>query len=225
MKRLHRLIMLSNTYQMAWTDNPRAFQVDPENRLLWRANRRRLEAEEYRDSVLAVSGKLDKTMGGSLLTFANRSYVTNDQSANQARYASYRRAIYLPIIRNALFDMFQAFDFGDPSIVNAKRSSTTVAPQALYVMNSPFVMEQAGYFADALLSKSGQTDAQRIELAYLSAFDRSPTQAEVSQGVSFLSRYDSAAVAKEPDPQKRKRLALQSFCQILYASNEFIYVN
>jgi hypothetical protein len=217
--------MLSNAYQMAWRDDPKSFQADPENRLLWRASQRRLEAAEYRDSVLSVSGKLDKTMGGTLLTFGNRSYVTNDQSANQARYASFRRAIYLPIIRNALFDMFQAFDFGDPSIVNAKRSSTTVAPQALYVMNSPFVLEQAGYFADSLLARSGLTDEQRISEAYLKAFDRSPSLEEISRAISFLSRYDSAALGKEHDASKRKRLAWQAFSQILFASNEFIYVN
>ncbi len=224
-KRLHRLIMLSSAYQMAWVDDPKSFQIDPENRLIWRANRRRLEAEEFRDSVLSVSGKLDKTMGGTLLTLGNRGYVTNDQSANQARYASYRRALYLPIIRNALFDMFQAFDFGDPSIVNAKRSSTTVAPQALFVMNSSFVLDQSGFLADALLARSGPNDRERVAEAYLKAFDRTPSSNEVSSAISFLGRYETAATAREPDPQKRKRLAWQAFCQILFASNEFIYVN
>ena len=83
------------------------------------------------------------TMGGNLLTTPNNDYVTNDQSGNAARYNTPRRSVYLPIIRNALFDMFQAFDVGDPSIVNAKRPSTTVAPQALWVMNSPFAQEQS----------------------------------------------------------------------------------
>ena len=129
-KRLQKEIMLSNTYKMSGASDPKAMLVDPDNCLFWRKPRRRLEAEPLRDSLLAVSGQLDLTLEGSLLTTPNNDYVTNDQSGNGARYSAPRRSIYMPIIRNALFDMFQAFDFGDPSIVNAKRATTTVAPQA-----------------------------------------------------------------------------------------------
>ena len=102
-----------------------------------------MDADAFRDSVLLVSGNLDEKVGGSLLQTKNHDYVTNDQSANAAVYDSPRRSIYLPIIRNALFDMFQAFDMGDPSMVNASRSTTTVTPQALFVMNSPFMIAQS----------------------------------------------------------------------------------
>src|SRR5205085_8998640 len=125
-----------------------------------------------------VSGRLDLSMGGTLLKTGNHDYVTNDQSGNAAQYNSPRRSVYLPIIRNALFDMFQAFDVGDPSMVNAKRASTTVAPQALFVMNSPFALEQSKAFAEGLLGMPGATDQERVRTAYLKTFARPPSSVE-----------------------------------------------
>ena len=225
MKKIHRMIMLSNTYRMSSALDGKAYQLDPENRLLWRMNRRRLEVEPFRDALLKVGGNLEPTMGGSLLTAKDADYVTNDQSRDAAQYTAPRRSIYLPVIRNSVFDMFQAFDFGDPSAVNAKRASTTVAPQALYVMNSPFVMEQAKSFASDLLSHTAMTEAQRIRAAYLKAFGRSPEPAETTRATSFLARYSDKLAAIEPDEAKRKLKAWQGFCQVLLASNEFIYVD
>jgi hypothetical protein len=173
MKAMHRLIMLSNSYQMSSTFNPKANELDPDNRLFWRMNRRRLEVEPFRDALLKVAGKLDTKIGGSLLATKDTDYVTNDQSRDGAQYTAPRRSIYLPVIRNSVFDMFQAFDFSDPSAVVAKRASTTVAPQALFLMNSSFVLEQSKYFAEDLLSQSSMTDEQRIRAAYLRAFGRS----------------------------------------------------
>ena len=223
-KRLHRQILLSNTYRMSTAHDPKAFLKDPENRLLWRANRRRLEAEPFRDALLSVSGKLDRTQGGSLLTTPNNDYVTNDQSGNAARYNAPRRSIYLPVIRNALFDYFQAFDFGDPTTVNARRSSTTVAPQALYVLNSPFVLEQSRAFALDLLARAASSDAQRVAFAYRKALGRAPTPAEAARATAFLTAYEAHVGKKEPDGPKRRERTWQGFCQVLFASNEFIYV-
>ena len=121
----------------------------------------------------------------------NNDYVTNDQSGNGAGYNAPRRSIYLPIIRNALFDMFQAFDMGDPSMVVAKRTATTVAPQALFVMNSPFVIEQSKALAESLLGDKAVTDAKRIETAYLKLFSRPPTSAEIAEGAAYLAKYAS----------------------------------
>lgn len=228
-KKMHRLIMLSSTYKMASVNDAKmtakAELADPENRLLWRFNRRRLEAEPFRDALLRVSGRLDLTMGGTLLKTGNHDYVTNDQSGNAAQYNSPRRSIYLPIIRNALFDMFQAFDVGDPSMVNAKRASTTVAPQALFVMNSPFAIEQSRAFADSLLNETKANDTERIKTAYMKCFARPPAPAEYGRALSFLSAYETRLSSGEPDIQKRHARAWQSLCQILFASNEFIYVN
>ncbi len=223
-KQMHRIIMLSSAYQMSTDTDPKAALADPDNKLLSHFTRRRLEAEPFRDSLLFVAGKLDLKPGGSLLTTRNNDYVTNDQSGNAAQYNAPRRSVYLPIIRNALFDMFQAFDMGDPSMVNARRSTTTVSPQALFVMNSPFVQEQAMAFAQDAL-KSGSTDGERINHAYRKAYSRSATAAEIANATAFLSRYADALTASTPDAAKRQTKAWQSLCQVLLAANEFIYVN
>ncbi len=229
LKRLHRRILLSAAYQMSSTATDpatlqKAARVDPENRLLWRASRRRLEAEPFRDALLAVSGKLDTSLGGSLLSTPDNDYVTNDQSADAARYNSARRSVYLPIIRNALFDEFQAFDVGDPSTVNARRATTTVAPQALWVLNSPFAREQSEAFAAAVLFPD-KDDAACLNVAYRKALGRAPTAAESARASQFLTRYAQALTPTEPDRNKRRRRAWQSLCQVLFASNEFIYVD
>lgn len=229
LKQMHRIILLSNTYKMACTTDPvtqaKADKVDPGNQLLWKMPRRRMDADAFRDSILAISGKLDLTMGGSLLTTKNHDYVTNDQSGNAAQYDSPRRSLYLPIIRNALFDMFQAFDMGDPSMVNARRSTTTVAPQALYVMNSPFVLAQSKAFAASLLTDATATDADRIKLAYLKVYSRPPTAVETARAQKFLTSYAGLLAKSEPDANKCREKSWASWCQILYASNAFIYLD
>ena len=228
-KKMHRLILLSNTYKMSAAADPKttalADRVDTEDTLLWKMPRRRLDAEPFRDSILAVAGSLDLTMGGSLLTTANHDYVTNDQSGNAAQYNSHRRGIYLPIIRNALYDMFQAFDFGDPTMVNPHRATTTVAPQALYVMNSPFVLEQAKAFAAQLLVQKTLTDADRVKTAYMRAYSRPATAEEAQKCQNFLAKYADSLTTAEPDAAKRRLRAWDSLCQIILASNEFLYVN
>ncbi len=144
--------MLSSTYQMSTAHDPRAAEIDPENRLLWRMNRRRLEAEAIRDSILAASGQFDWSMGGSLLKNKNHTYVTSTASANDVSYENGRRSIYLPVVRSAVYDVFQAFDFADPSSMNGKRSATTVAPQALFMMNSALVRRETLAMAEQLLT-------------------------------------------------------------------------
>ena len=227
-KKLHKLILMSNTFKQGTTPDPKseaiAMKSDTDNTLLWKYPRRRLEAEPFRDSLLAMSGQLDLTIGGSVLTTRNHDYVTNDQSGNAGQYDSPRRALYLPLIRNAMFDMFLAFDVGDPSMVNAKRATTTVAPQALFVMNSPFVSEQAKGFANSLLSQKEMTDAQRYNLACLKAFGRPASLAETNRVTAYLNAY-SARLTMEPDASARRTKAWASLCHILLASNEFIYMN
>jgi cytochrome c553 len=225
LKRLHKTIILSSAYQMSVANSPKVQKIDPDNRLLWRMNRRRLQAEAVRDAILSVSGQLDPSIGGSLLTTPNHDYVTNDQSGNGAGYNSLRRSIYLPIIRNALYDMFQTFDMGDPSTVNAQRATTIVASQALYLMNSPFVLEQSRHFAQSLLDKVEMDDPARLRAAYLRALGRSPSAAETSRLLDYLKRYEAALAEREPDVAKRRLASWQSLCQILFASNEFIYLN
>ncbi len=223
-KKMHRMIMLSSAYQMQVAENPKAALIDPENRLLWRGNRRRLEAEPFRDSILAVAGTLDLTLGGTLSKIKDYEYVTDDQSNVRAVYDAPRRSLYLPIIRNAMFDMFQAYDVGDPSAVNAKRSTTTVAPQALWAMNSPFVLDQARRWAADLL-KSEPTDAGRIQTMYRKAFGRAATTQESTRAVGFIAKITPRLATLEPDAAKRKVRAWQILAQALFASNEFLYID
>jgi hypothetical protein len=169
LKRLHKLVLTSATYRMSGGHDAKAALADPDDRLLWRFPRRRLEAEAVRDSMLAVAGTLDRTTGGSLLDSGNFEYATDDQSRSNTRYDTPRRSIYLPVIRNNVFDFFQAFDFVEPHVSNGKRASTVIPAQALYLMNNPFVLAQARAFADSLLKAPG-ADADRVRSAYLRAF-------------------------------------------------------
>lgn len=225
MKKMHKMIMLSSTYQMSSATNDVGELKDPDNKLWWRANRRRLEAEPLRDSLLQVAGQLDLSPGGTLLMAKNFDYVTNDQSRNSAQYDKPRRSIYLPVIRNAVYDFFQAFDFGDPSFVNGQRAATTIAPQALYMMNSPFVMEQARHFAENLLAQKDKSDADLLKAAYLRAYGHAPEASDITRATSFLTRYDDKLKTLEPDAEKRRLKVWTGLCQVLLSANEFVYVN
>jgi hypothetical protein len=218
-KKLHKLILLSNVYQQAGGSS----EQDPENRLLSHSNRQRLEAEPIRDALLAVAANLDSRMGGTFLNNGNFTYVNNENSTNTARYDNRRRSVYLPVIRNNVFDFFQVFDFAEPHVTNGKRASTVVAPQALYLMNSPFVKEQAKAFADGLLKEPGD-DSDRIRLAYLKTYGRPARGDEVWQAIVYVGHYESALATSEKDVSKRRPRAWQSFCQVLFAGSEFMYV-
>jgi hypothetical protein len=222
-KKLHKMILLSNAYQMSGANDDQAAAVDPEARLLWRFSRQRLEAEPIRDAMLAVAGNLESKMGGTLLNNGNFTYVNNENSTNTARYDNHRRSVYLPVIRNTLFDFFQVFDFAEPHVTNGRRATTVVAPQALYLLNSPFVKEQARVFAEGLL-KEPCDDPGRMRLAYLKAYGRLATDSEVEKSLAYISHYESALATTEKDVSKRRPRAWQSFCQVLFAGSEFIYL-
>jgi len=218
LKSLHRLLMLSNTYQMSAKYDPKAASMDPEDRLLWRWPVRRLEAEEIRDAVLAVSGQLDRTMGGSILPLKNREYVFDHTSKDMTRYESKRRSIYLPVIRNHVYDVFQIFDFGDGAIPEGNRPTTTVAPQALFMMNSSLVMDAADALAKDVLAKPGLDDAGRIRVLYTRLYGRPAAVAEVSRGRELLVRLRAAGAESE----------IQAWGQLshtLLQANEFIFLN
>jgi mono/diheme cytochrome c family protein len=224
-KKLHRLILMSAVYQQStrYSVLSTQYSIDPENRLLSRMNRQRLEAEPIRDSLMAVAGTLDPKMGGTLLNNGNFTYVNNENSTNTARYDNHRRSVYLPVVRNTVFDFFQVFDFAEPHVPNGKRASTVIAPQALFLMNSPFVKGQALAFAEGLLKEPGD-DAGRVRLAYLKAYGRLATGDEVGQALEYLSRYEAALSGSEMDVSKRRSRAWQSFCQVLFAGSEFVFV-
>ena len=149
---------------------------------------KRLEAEAIRDSLLAATGTLDRTMGGSLLHVKNREYLFDHTSKDGTRYESRRRALYLPVIRNNVYDMFQLFDFPDPAVANGDRATTTVAPQALFFLNSDWVAELCGQFADKLLA-GDLDDTGRVRRIYLQAFGREPTKRETERALALIHDY------------------------------------
>ena len=221
LKKLHRMIVVSSAFQLDSMVPPSLLEKDPENRLFGRANTRRLEAEEVRDALIAVSGRLDQTIGGSLLTVKNRAYFFDHTSKDLTDYSSYRRSIYLPVVRNNIYDLFQLLDYPDAAIPTGDRTTTTVAPQALMMLNSEFVTRTSADLAQRLLAISG-TDEARIRQMYISAFGREATVDDVHDSQAFL-----AAVEKGPGDiaaEKRRQRAWECLCQVVLASNEFIYL-
>ena len=212
-KALWRRILLSRTWQLA-SDAPTALRErDPDNRLLARQNRMRLPAEGVRDALFAVAGTLDRTLGGSLLSTGDRDYVTNDQSNDRARYDAPRRALYLPIIRNAMYDLFTAFDYADPSVHIEQRPQTAVATQALLLLNDPQVAQQA----KALAARRPTGDDDTIcRWLWRQALCRQPSPRELASARAWLV---------EVRAQADDGAAWAGLAQALFASNEFVYVD
>ena len=235
-KNMHRLIMNSSVYRLAGETDSIAMENDPSNRLWWRREPRRLEAEPIRDSIFAVGGNLDLEVGGSLLRSSNFGYVTNDQSNSNERYDAERRAIYMPVIRNDMYSLFSTFDYTDPSISLESRPSTVVAQQSLFMMNSPLVASQAESLSKRLLADDSLNDAGRVSLAYEICFARPADSAEIERALAFVDRIqreagDGVSIPwptpggmAEPVSIDARHNAWRSLCKVLIASNEFIYV-
>jgi len=176
-KKLIRTVALSKTYRLSSVRGEQ--REDPENRLLAHMNHRRLDAEAIRDTMLSVSGALNLEMGGA--TFASTLKTDVD-----FQFEEPRRSVYVPVFRSSLPELFEVFDFANSSLVTGRRDVSTVAPQALFMMNHPFVRAQAKLTAERLLSDSQPKEAQRIDHAYLRILGRHPTAAEVSLSQEFL---------------------------------------
>jgi hypothetical protein len=201
-KALHRLIMLSATYQQQSNNRPEGLARDPQNSLLWKYNRRRLDFEATRDTLLAVAGRLDATMGGRSVPV-------------QSTPPSNRRAVYGYIDRQNLDGLFRTFDFATPDATSPRRYVTTVPQQALYLMNSPFVIEQARALAGRLASASDDPEA-RIRQLYLLLFGRAPAARELALGVAFTRR--------QADPGSELS-AWEEYAQVLLLTNELAFVD
>jgi hypothetical protein len=201
LKWLHREIVLSATYRLGSDANPVNDEVDADNVYLWRANRRRLEVEPWRDALLAVSGRLDPALGG--------------QTTDLKDPANVRRTVYAKISRHELDGLLRLFDFPDANVTADKRTLTTVPQQQLFVLNSEFMIRQAKAFAGRV-QKGAETDAERIALAYRLAYARPPTDAEVQLGLGFLG---------EPAASDDKLTRWEQYAQALLAANEFLYID
>jgi hypothetical protein len=214
-KQLHRQILTSATWRQAGRiqGDPKGTETDPENRWLWHYPRQRLEAEMIRDGVLAVSGRLDRSMGGSLVAWKNDEYTPEDTVSETSR----RRTLYLPVVRDRVYDLLTLFDFANPSVGVSRRTPTVVSHQALFWINSPWVKDQAGALASEVRSGEQRSMQQRVSLAYERVLGRLPTDAEQGRAVAFLSKSGTTATA--PDSADR----WLAWCQVLLASSEFQY--
>ncbi len=212
-KKLIREIMLSRTWQLAVAP-PGA--GDPENRLFAHANRRRLDAEQIRDSILAASGALKLDIGGQNIAQAG-DVDPNNTSAQNIEYAyqftDTRRSVYVPAFRNKRLELFEVFDFGDINASMGQRNVSTVAPQALYFLNHPFVAGQAKLAAQRALAEPG-TDAGRLAQIFRRTLGRAPSAAEAAKCLAFLA---SAASDRQPD-------AWAQVQQTVFASLDFRYL-
>jgi hypothetical protein len=219
-KRLIRTIVLSRVYQLGSDPQPAAAKVDPENWLLWRAHRRRVEAEVLRDAILAVSGDLDRTMGGPVVAGLGERAIDNESRGGVPTEANHRRSVYLPVIRNDLPQFFEVFDFADPDVATGRRDATMVPTQALFLMNSPFVMGQARQAARRLLALPAD-DAGRLAHLYQLALGRAPTEGETRLALRFLAGYRQA-LGQTPDPDVDAWAAVS---QVMFGCTEFRFID
>lgn len=212
-KDMHRLIMRSATYQQGSSMADAGLKQDPENRLLWRANIQRLEAEEIRDAMLATSGWLDPKVGGKTIPLRNKEFVFNHTSKDHTTYESPRRAMYVPIIRNHLYDVLEQFDYPDPTMPTGSRNSTVIAPQALILMNSPLATE-CGLRLDKQLP-AGIDDKARAQRVWQLLYGRDATTKEIEHTLDLLND-----LRLEQGTDKAWALV----CQSLISLNEFMYL-
>ncbi len=211
LKSIHRLILSSAAYQQASASRPDAAKVDPENRLVWRMNRKRLDFESMRDALLASSGQLDAAVGGPAVDLMAQPWPT-------------RRTLYGRIDRQNLPNLFRTFDFASPDTHSPRRYTTTVPQQALYLLNNPFVREQTKHLAARQEFSAATEPAAKVERLYEVALARKPTGQELELGKSFLTSEDANQAPPAEAPADRPS-AWERYVQVVLLSNEFMFVD
>jgi hypothetical protein len=201
-KSLHRLIVMSATYQQTSDAPPTSLKADPENKWISRVSRRRLDFEALRDTLLALAGKLDLTVGGLPVELDREPFPT-------------RRTLYGLIDRQNLPAVFRTFDFANPDTSNQRRFETTVPQQALFLMNSPFVLQQARNLAQRTEITCVQSRPEQIRALYRVVFQRRPTRSELQLGEQFMAA----------QPATSEFTPLACYAQVLLLSNELMFVD
>jgi mono/diheme cytochrome c family protein len=203
-KQLHRLILLSSTYQLSGAANPdpRYAEIDPTNKLLWRANLRRLEFEAMYDAIIAISGTLDPKLGGKPITPSSDSFGK-------------RRALYTYIDRRNPPELLTQFDFPNPDVPSGKRYTTLVPQQALFLMNSPLVIETARQLTHRPEFAKLSTDRERVTSLYLAIFQRPPTEKEVDLGLQYIRQNPAGTGLEVPETPAVKNAREQRRAQRL----------
>ena len=208
-KNLIRTIVLSRTYRLSSSRGKQP--EDPENRLLAHMNQRRLDAESLRDTMLSVGGTLKLEMRGA-------TFPADLKTDIGFQFQAPRRSVYVPVFRSSLPELFEVFDFANPSLVTGRRDVSTVAPQALFMMNHPFVRTQARLTADRLLSDPLLNESHRIDHAYLQILGRHATEAEIALSQEFLK-----SVIEQLQEESRIE-AWTQMVQSLFSTIDFRYV-
>ncbi len=221
-KSLIREIVLSRTYQLSSQEDTEAMKVDPGNALLWRHSPRRRDAEALRDAIFAAAGTLERTAPGRWQQLSYHTTAQNLDAMSRVRH----RAVYLPVIRGMLPDLFAAFNFPPPDLVVGRRETPSVPTQALFLMNSPLVIEQSQFMAQRLLSFNGEpkatsskTDIDRVTYGYELALGRQPTDDEVSRSHALIADWTSEAAGEQAVID-----GWSAFCQALLCSAEFRFI-
>ncbi len=224
LKDLHRLILKSATYQQASADRAECRKADPENRYLWRMNRKRLDFESLRDGLLAAAGQLDRSLGGPAIELTKSPW-------------SRRRTLYGLIDRQNLPSLFRTFDFASPDTHSPGRFTTTVPQQALYMMNSPFLAEMVRSLANQQELSGAREPRERIDRVYRLGLGRPPATHEVDLGLAFLAEEDArdkrAPVTGSPQPAAQSAAqsaaptlsAWERYVQVVLLSNEFMFID
>ena len=205
LKPLHRAILTTRTYQQTCETNESRAGIDRENKLLWHRSRRRLEAEVIRDAILAISDQLNDRMYGP----------------GQLDEGHHRRSLYFTVKRSQLMPSMTVFDAPDGTTPVAERPQTTIAPQALLLMNNPHVREASRQFALRLLAPAKNSLEDAVRLGYVTAISRPPTIEEMTKAVTFLKQQKTSYVGRDPNGGLSQ--ALVDFCQVLFCLNEFVY--
>ena len=217
LKHIHRLILNSATYQQASQSRPNSTKIDPENRYLWRQNQKRLPAESIRDAILFIGGKLDLQVGGKIeKADQNETYYRG----NGQEFESHRRALYLPVIRGRGYEMFNTFDYSDSGTHLARRTSTIVPHQALFMLNSPIVKDAAETLAIRFPTTSNTDNSHQIKRLFHRIFFRDPSSVEEKRALDYLSSLQELSASSTTT-----RTSMGILIQSLIAANEFIYVD
>jgi hypothetical protein len=232
MKELHRLIVTSTVYRQASvrestteTSRVNPNEVDPGNQLLWKMRLRRLESEVIRDSVLAVSGKLDGTLGGPPTPIEPKAdgLVVVAAQGLPSPTAGFRRSIYLVARRNYNLTLLSVFDQPVMATNCTRRISSAVPLQSLTLLNDAFMLEQADHFAERVAKGAGDSLTGRIELAFRLAFARPPTAKELAESKRLVEKIIQVYSHENRPPEEAGLKGLAKLCQMLMCANEFLY--
>lgn len=224
LKKLHKLIMMSSTYRMSSAGNERALAIDPNNELFWRFNLRRLTAEEIRDSILSVTGTLNLKMFGppifpplseEVLATASRPGAAWGRSSPED---SARRSVYIHVKRSLRHPMLSGFDAPETDTACAVRVTTTVPTQALGMLNSEFLNQQAGLFAARITAAKPDSLTEQLAFALQLTTGRQPAAAVVADDLRFLQELQSEEHVTAEE-------ALRIFCLLQLNTNEFVYLD